>query len=151
MPEVIQQVLLDIAEKVFFKITDPQRKVINVTQWCKRAECWDGVQKLAYELPAEIENCLISAGEVKSAERSAKKDQKITNDINAQVEVIKYSADVWKRISEFAVMNHLVSPTDAAALAIACKMPVKLPNSYQSKRLLSLLNRVREEGFNPEQ
>lgn len=151
LPEIIQQVLLDISEKVFFKITDPQRKVINVTQWCKRSECWDGVKTLAYELPPEIQSCLISSGEVKSAERSAKKDQKITNDINAQVEVIKYSAGVWKRISEFAVMNHLVSQTDVSALAIACKIPEKLPNSYQSKRLLALLNRVREEGFNLEQ
>ena len=151
LPEIVQQVLLDIAEKVFFKITDPQRKVINVTQWCKRTECWDGVKTLTYELPMEIQSCLISAGEVKSAERSAKKDQKITNDINAQVEVIKYSAEIWKRVSEFAVMNHLVSPADVSALAIACKIPEKLPNSYQSKRLLALLSKVREEGFNLEQ
>lgn len=151
LPEIIQQVLLDISEKVFFRITDPQRKVINVTQWCKRSECWDGVKALTYELPTEIQNCLISSGEAKSAEKSAKKDQKITNDINAQVEVIKYSADVWKRISEFAVMNHLVSPADVSVLAIACKIPDKLPNSYQSKRLLALLNKVREEGFNLEQ
>lgn len=151
LPEIVQRVLLDIAEKVFFKITDPQRKVINVTQWCKRTECWDGVKALTYELPTEIQSCLISAGEAKSAERSAKKDQKITNDINAQVEVIKYSAEIWKRVSEFAVMNHLVSPADVSALAIACKMPEKLPNSYQSKRLLALLSKVREEGFNLEQ
>lgn len=151
LPEIIQQVLLDISEKVFFRITDPQRKVINVTQWCKRSECWDGVKALTYELPTEIQSCLISSGEAKSAEKSAKKDQKITNDINAQVEVIKYSADVWKRISAFAVMNHLVSPADVSVLAIACKIPDKLPNSYQSKRLLALLNKVREEGFNLEQ
>lgn len=151
LPEIVQQVLLDIAEKVFFKITDPQRKVINVTQWCKRTECWDGVKTLTYELPLEIQSCLISVGEVKSAERSAKKAQKVTNDINAQLEVIKYSAEIWKRVSEFAVMNHLVSPTDVSALAVACKIPEKLPNSYQSKRLLALLSKVREEGFNLEQ
>ena len=84
-------------------------------------------------------------------QRGKKKDQKITNDINAQVEVIKYSAEIWKRVSEFAVMNHLVSPADVSALAIACKIPEKLPNSYQSKRLLALLSKVREEGFNLEQ
>lgn len=151
LPEIVQQVLLDISEKVFFKITDPQRKVINVTQWCKRAECWDGVKALTYELPPEIQSCLISVSEVKSAERSAKKDQKVINDINAQIEVIKYSAEIWKRISEFAVMNHLVSPTDVSALAIASKIPEKLPTSYQSKRLLALLSKVREEGFNLEQ
>lgn len=128
-----------------------QRKVINVTQWCKRLECWEGVKALAYELPQELQSCLISTGEIRSAEKSAKKEQKITNDINAQVKVIKYSAEIWKHISEFAVMRHLVSPADVTALTVACKIPEKLPNSYQSKRLLALLDKVKEEGFNLEQ
>ena len=51
-------------------------------------------------------------------------------------------------MSEFAVMNHLVTPTDVSALAIACKIPEKLPNTYQSKRLLALLAKAVEEGFN---
>ena len=73
---------------------------------------------------------------------------RVVNDINAQVEVVKYSSDQWNRLSEFAVMNHLVTPTDVSALAVACKMPEKLPNTYQSKRLLALLDKATEEGFN---
>ena len=45
-------------------------------------------------------------------------------------------------------MSHLVTPTDVSALAVACKMPEKLPNTYQSKRLLALLDKAVEEGFN---
>mgnify|MGYP000043088437 FL=1 len=95
-----------------------------------------------------LESCLITTDDEKAAQRSAKKEQKVVNDINAQVEVVKYSADQWKRLSEFAVMNHLVTPTDVSALAIACKIPEKLPNTYQSKRLLALLAKAVEEGFN---
>ena len=85
--------------------------------------------------------------EVKTAEKFAKKEQRITNDINAQVEVVKYSADDWKRLSEFAVNNHLVGSADIAALTIACKIPLKIPNSVQSKKLLELLDRAVQEGF----
>lgn len=148
LPEQVKTSLLALAELVFLKITDPHRKVINVTQWCKRLECWEGVKTIKLQLPAAIESCLITNDEEKAAQRVAKKEQKVVNDINAQVEVVKYTAEQWKRLSEFCVMNHLVTPTDVSALAIACKIPVKLPNTYQSKRLLALLEKAIEEGFN---
>lgn len=148
LPELVETSLLALAKLVFLKITDPHRKVINVTQWCKRLECWEGVQTVKLQLPEALESCLITSDEEKAAQRAAKKEQKVVNDINAQVEVVKYTADQWKRLSEFCVMNHLVTPTDVTALAIACKIPVKLPNTYQSKRLLALLEKAIEEGFN---
>ena len=147
VPEIVANTLIDIAEKVFYKITDPNRRVINVTQWCKRNECWDIVKNLNYSLPRTIETYLITLDEVKTAEKFAKKEQRITNDINAQVEVVKYSADDWKSLSEFAVNNHLVGSADIAVLAIACKIPLKIPNSVQSKKLLELLERAVQEGF----
>lgn len=147
LPEVVEKVLLSLSQKVFGKITDPSRKAINVTQWCKRIECWENVKTLTMEMPKNIIYHLISLDDVKLEERSAKKEQKITNDINAQMEVVKYPADMWKRLSEFGVLNHIVSSSDIAALTIACKMPAKIPNSIQSKRLLVLLEKAKEEGF----
>jgi len=140
--------LIALAELVLLNLTDPHRKVANVTQWCKRAECWENIKTIKYRLPEELGNCLITTDAEKAAQRSAKKDQKITNDINAQVEVLKYSADQWKKLSEFAVMNHLATPTDVSALAIACRIPEKLPNTVQSKKLLELLKKADNEGFN---
>lgn len=151
VPQIIGELLVAISEKVFYKITDPGRKTINVTQWCKRLECWDSVKQISMKLPEELDACLIDKDDAIGAEKVAKKDQKVVNDINAQVEVVKYSSDEWKRISEFAVRSHLVTPTDVSALTIACQMPAKLPNSYQCKRLLALLERVKEEGLNIEQ
>lgn len=147
VPDIIANTLIDLSEKVFYKITDPARRVINVTQWCKRNECWEGVKNETYTLPKSIESYLITIDEVKNAEKHAKKEQRITNDINAQVEVVKYSADNWKRLSEFAVNNHITGSADIAALSIACKIPSKIPNSVQSKKLLELLDRAVQEGF----
>lgn len=148
VPDIVKQTLIPLAEKVFYKITDPERRIINVTQWCKRLECWDGVKKISFILPDALNNCLILIEESKAADRIAKKEQKVTNELNMQMEVVKYSAETWKKVSEFAVMNHLVTPTDVSALAIACQIPTKLPNSYQSKRLIILFQKVKDEGFN---
>lgn len=147
VPEIIASTLIDLSKGVFYKITDPARRVINVTQWCKRNECWEEVKNLEYTLPRTIESYLITCNEAKTAEKHAKKEQRIVNDINAQVEVVKYSSEDWKRLSEFAVNNHLVGSADIAALSIACKIPSKIPNSVQSNKLLELLDKAVQEGF----
>lgn len=148
LPEPIESSLLALSELVFERITDPKRKIMNVTQWCKRLECWETVKTVKLSLPSNLDGCLTTIDQEKDAQKAAKKEQKVVNELNAQIEVMKYTSDQWKSLSEFAVKNHLVTPTDVSALAIACKIPEKLPNTYQSKRLLALLKKAIEEGFN---
>lgn len=150
VPEQVGTVLIALAELVLLRITDPSRKVANVTQWCKRNDCWEDVKKIHIDIPEDIENYLITIDEQKAAQKSAKKEQKVVNEIQAQTTVISYPVEMWMRLSEFVVRNHMVTPTDVSALAIACKMPAKIPNTYQCKRLLALLRKASEEGFNTE-
>ena len=150
VPEQVGEILIALAELVLLKITDPLRKVANVTQWCKRNDCWDEVKKISLDIPAGIESCLITIDEQKAAQKSAKKEQKVVNEIQVQTTVVNYPVDMWKRLSEFVVRNHMVTPTDVSALTTACQMPSKIPNTYQCKRLLALLKKASAEGFNIE-
>ena len=147
IPDQVKSSLVALAELVLLKITDPERNVANVTQWCKREACWTGIKKINFKLPMELESCLITIDDQKAAKRSAKKEQKVINEIYAQTEVVNYPAEMWKRLAEFTVKNHMVTPTDVTALTIACKIPAKIPNTYQCKRLLALLQKANEEGF----
>ena len=142
--------ICSLAELVLLKITDPSRKVANVTQWCKRNDCWEDVKKINLNIPEDIENYLITIDEQKVAQRSAKKEQKVVNEIQIQTTVVNYPVDMWTKLSEFVVKNHMVTPTDVSALTIACQMPLKIPNTYQCKRLLALLRKASTEGFNIE-
>ncbi len=148
IPEQVGYSLISLAELVLLRITDPKREVVNVTQWCKRSACWTDVKKINMQLPKELESCLITIDDQKSAQKYARKEQKVDNEIFAQAEVVNYSADLWKRLAEFTVNNHLVTSTDVSALTIACKIPEKIPNPYQCKRLLTLLEKAKDEGFN---
>ncbi len=147
IPDQVKASLVALAELVLLKITDPERKVANVTQWCKREACWTDVKKISMQLPKELESCLITVDDQKAAQRSAKKEQKVINEIYAQTEVVNYPVEMWKRLAEFTVNNHMVTPTDVTALTIACKIPSKIPNTYQCKRLMALLHKAVEEGF----
>lgn len=148
VPKIIEKALMGITEQVFYKITDPNRLTINVTQWCKREECWKSVKNLDINFPSHIESVLIDKSDVKSAEREALSDQKLINGADAQVQVLKYSAENWKLLLDFCRNNHLMSPEEEIALKLASRIPDKLPNSYQCKRLLVVLERALSDGFN---
>ena len=148
VPESVTKALEQIAEQVFYRITDPNRPTINVTQWCKREGCWNSVQEINLILPAEFSSVLIGKTEVRAAEKEARKDQKVLSETEAQVKVLQYSADQWKKLSAFAMQKHMASPDENMALKYACQIPNKMPSGYQSQRLLALLDRALSEGFN---
>ena len=150
LPAAVKKALCVISEAVFIKITDPNRPVINVTQWCKRSGCWDGVQTMNVDLPAEIEGCLITNEDTEHQKKIVKRNQKGNNGINAQTEVINYPAKHWKRLEKFAVEHHLVSSSDVSALKMACQLPYKIPNSVQSRHLLELESKAKAAGFESE-
>ena len=102
------------------------------------------------ELSEDLEDCLISNEDNRHQNKLARKEQKVNNGINAQTEVVKYSAEHWKRLAEFAVEHHLVNATDVSALKMACQLPFKIPNSVQSRHLLDLESKARAEGFKSE-
>lgn len=43
--EDLQKILFKLVQEVHSHITDPKRPVTNVTQWCKRDECWHGLKR----------------------------------------------------------------------------------------------------------
>lgn len=145
--EQVDSVLITLAELVLQKITHPDRGVANVTQWCKREACWSEVKEISLKLPGDLTDYLISVNDQKAAQKAAKKEQKLDNGIYDQTKVVTYPVEMWKKLAEFSVYRQLVTSTDVDALKVACNMPARIPNTYQSRRLLMLLQKAQSEGF----
>ena len=148
VPDVLCSVLLHIAEIVYSLITSEDRKVVNVTQWCKREECWKYVlAHMSYKLPDEIDSCLCSTDAQKSQECSARKIQRIDSGVEYQKRVLEHDALFWGRLAQFAASKRLLNESSASALKLAVRLPEKLPNSVQCAKLLELLEAAKSEGF----
>ena len=76
------------------------------------------MKKINMDIPEDIENYLITIDEQKAAQKSAKKEQKVVNEIQAQTTVVNYPVEMWMRLSEFVVRNHMVTPTDLSLIHI---------------------------------
>lgn len=54
IPSIVEETLKELSELVYFKLTDVNRDVVNVTQWCKREKCWNEVEKIPFVLSGKI-------------------------------------------------------------------------------------------------
>lgn len=147
VPDEVKQVLIQLSEIVYNKLTDPSRRVENVTQWCKREGCWNNVQTIDFTLEPEIESYLIGQDEMRVARRDAKKDQRIVSETDTMTKVVEIPAVSWQNALNFAIDNRLVSSDEMVAMRIAGQIPSKLPTAIQCKKLLVVLERLQEEGF----
>lgn len=147
VPVAVQNALIELSEHVYNKLTDPKRGVENVTQWCKRESCWISVQSIKYKLPIEIEDCLVGQQELKTVTKDAKADRRIELDADAMTKVVEILPDQWRKAMNFATSKYMITPEEHMALRIACQLPLKVPTPAQSKKLISLLERLYEEGF----
>ena len=128
IPKEVINEMVNITKIVNDSINDPDRETINVTQWCKRAECWKRVvESCEYAIGDSILNCCISHDEELAEKASARKDSKIDAGIEAEKAVFEYGVENWKRLFEFCSVNRIFDSQQLQALKIAIQIPSKFP------------------------
>ena len=149
VPQAILSELVNITRFVNESINDPSRQTVNVTQWCKRAECWKRMQETCtYSLSPRIMDCCIDRREDLSEKAAARKESKADAGILAEAEAFEYGAENWKRLSEFVAERKMtLTAKQAQALRIAVQIPDKLPDSSQASLLVKLRENAMNEGF----
>lgn len=145
------QVIEIIAKFVHDDITRPRLGVSNVTEWCKRTACWQGLQgktdELIQMLPSRFFGELISADETEDEARSAIKTQKMQNGIDAQKAVFEIPAKTWAYILAQGQEKGLYSPKEIGVLQVAARIPDKIPSEKQSFVLLDILEKAKLEAI----
>ena len=149
--EVLLQSLAVIACAVNGNITHPPQGISNISEWAKKEGCWtrlcDHVHAISAELPDAFWHGLLSADDYKHEANSARQTQKIDNGIEAQRQVFAIPPAAWHALSVQMKSKHLLSTKELEVLGIAAQMPSKIPSEAQSRVLVSILQKCREEGI----
>jgi hypothetical protein len=147
VPNELTPEFASITKLVFESITSPKREIMNVTQWCKQEKCWNLIKDIDYKPSNDIVKLLKTKEESRYEAKEAKVDQKIVTDSEIQMEVINKTAEFWVRLHDFTSVKKIGSPEFEEAIKLAKKIPYKIPNPYQCKKLLEYLERAESEGF----
>lgn len=140
------------AQVVSDSIMTPVAGVSNISEWCKKEACWDGLQlktgELKTLLPKQFLNSLVSKEDIIEEVKSAAKVQKIDNGIEAQKKVMSIPAAKWRQIMDAGNERNIFSPMEIGILQVASKIPAKIPSEKQSIKLIDVLAKAALEGIN---
>lgn len=150
----LNQVLLKIARQVQSRIISAADtyRVVNVTEWCKREKCWeDLLETVEVKLDGVLDKDLIDAEEKASAKRTARREQKVLNDIEAQTYVVGRGVQYWSKLYKWASDGLAMTPSELGVLGVAASMTNrKIPSGLQSQKIISAEKKALSEGFKEE-
>ena len=142
--------LLTVGERVNRRIVESAAAsgIANVTEWCKRERCWEDLKSHVNTTAfAELDQDLVSAETASSGKRSARKEQKVTNEVEAQTDVVERGASFWQQLLRWAETGTSMTPSELEVLRVATRMPRLIPTGPQSLKLLHVVAKAAEEGW----
>src|SRR5690606_25128211 len=96
-------------------------------------------------LPEEFFNELVTFEEEQEELKSAVKEQKMVNGIEAQKRVVEIPANTWKKILSEGKRINLFSLKEIGLLETAARIPDRIPSEKQSILLLDILDKAKKE------
>ena len=149
--KVVRSALETTARIVSNDIMAPVDSISNISEWCKKAACWDRLQDRTVELKSTLSqqflNSLVEKDAVEDEVKSAIKDQKVICGIEAQRKVIEIPAVKWQQIMTEGIRRGIFSPKEVDILKIAAQIPKKIPSDKQSVILVNILEKAASEGI----
>ena len=153
VPLELESQLIKTTKEVFDFLTRDDRTTLNVTEWAKKEECWKRAENFDFNLLSDFTDSLISTGDEQVEAEIAQKEQKVSNQISAEIELINLGADYWKKVLDFGRNDRLLSEMEDGLLNVAATFELtgRVPSDKQAKLIMQIRNRLYEEGLSRQQ
>lgn len=135
--------------EVYDFITDENRLTQNVTEWCKRKECWEQAKKRSWTILPEFIDTLISKETLKIEEKDAKADQKVKNEVDDFKFVWNAGKNYWQKVLDWGNDRKLLyhAEQDVLRLCISMYESGHTPTDRQVKVVMKARERLIKEGM----
>lgn len=148
VPEGIYNEFIMLTKHVFDHITDEERPITNVTEWCKKEQCWITLKASNYILNDSIAEYLLTKDEQKKENASGRREHAIVNGIQVQAEVVKKGQAYWEHALHWGKQKQLLTDIDISFLSAATKMNYgRIPSEKQCQRIVNIEAKLLDEGF----
>lgn len=142
--------ILKISKYVNSHLFETPENFKNISEWAKKELCWTKLKEKADNEKLMFseeftDKWIISSEEFKYEEKEAKKNQSIDNEIELLKKLFKFDMDKWKQLIEKGIKNNLVDKEEQILLNLIPNG--KIPSKKQQKMLVSILNRMEDEGI----
>lgn len=144
--EALGNQLETIAKEVVEAITTPPVAQMNITEWCKKKECWEKVLSLPIRLTDRLAAELVSPDEAREISREKRQLGTMDGGIHVVTDVIQRGTGYWGEILSWARTHSPVYGKEADLLRNASRNGW-IPTPLQAACLIKVSSRLEEEGF----
>ncbi len=147
-PELEKQINV-LWPEVYDFITDDNRPTQNVTEWCKRKDCWEQAKKKKWTILREFIETLIAKETLKVEEKSAKTDQKQKNEVDDLKFVWNAGKNYWQKVLDWGNDRKLLYHAEQDFLKICIGMYESghTPTDRQVKIVMKAREKLIKEGM----
>lgn len=117
-----------------------------VSEYAKRPATWEAFRNYKIELSSSFVMSLIDKDEAKHEASLAAKDQKQSNDLNIEAEIMRLGSDYWKKIMNEAIQRGIVGPMDVKYLQMLSSGTM-VPSPSQAKYIWKMRERFGNSGI----
>lgn len=138
-----------LCEEVYNFITSDSRLTENVTEWCKKEECWKRARTVKWTMRPEFLKTLVPIRSVKQDEDEAKKIQKVANEVDELKFIFAAGSVYWKQVLHWGSSRNLLSPMEMDILKLIIKQDItgRIPTDKQAKVVVKARTRLIENGM----
>jgi hypothetical protein len=147
LPPAMAPALVAAAESVHEVLIAPPEGVSNVTEWAKKQACWSRVSELVIAWPQPFLDDLLSSVDRRDAARSARREQRELNSVEAQIAVVKAGPEFWASALDWGTERALLTPTEVGVLRVAADPVGRTPSERQASRAVGALRKLQSEGY----
>ncbi|MVF21029.1 AIPR protein [Methylocaldum sp. BRCS4] len=148
LTDALKGQLEEIAKAVVDAITSPPIAQMNITEWCKKKECWQKVLDLPVRLCEALSRELISPDEARNISREKACQGKLDSGIYAVSAVIERGTGYWTKLASWARHNSPLYGKEADLVRNASRTGW-IPTPLQAACLMKVSERLESEGFAP--
>lgn len=92
--------LAKIAKLVYDVFNDPNRQILNIGEYAKRDICWNKLNEKSFFLSENTIKQLVSKEDVEIESTTARKEQRLSNEVITEVAIFNLGIPYWNRVLE---------------------------------------------------
>jgi hypothetical protein len=145
--EVLERQMLAVSECMASVLRNPPQAGQNISEWAKQQACRKRALETEVPILRVFDGALLGPDEARAARSEAKAAGRVDRGLEAVAAVMNKGPLFWGKVMAYARSNRLLDPVDERALVPALNIPKMIPTDRQAERLIALMHRCGEAGF----
>lgn len=147
-PDPLIVVLDSYSQAVHMHLLSPPTGSSNPSEWAKKKLCADAAMAMEFDFLDPIADFLIDSGEQQTRIKESRKDQRLVDGVKAQADTAIFGSVAWAAVRDWVRSSRMrITPAESGILDAATRVNLKPLSEAQSIKVMAVLDRARESGF----